>query len=173
MLQRVVEECRLSEFSPRIIVSTESESILHFCGEHSIETLERPTALAQDHTPKQEVIVNAVQTLFDREGFKPDIVVSLQVNTPEFQATDLDRAMHFFLTKVFPHSPIREVITIGPDHIQNGAFRIMTFETVFQRTLSSYVGIFYTDYLDVHYADDLKEVETRIRNRQTSPENEQ
>lgn len=89
-------------------------------------------------------------------------MVSLQVNTPEFNFIDLDNAISFFRKKVFIKSKIREVISIGKDNLQNGAFRIMTLKTVFQKTLSTKVGVFFTDYLDIHYMRDYKKVIKRI-----------
>ena len=62
--------------------------------------------------------------------------------------------IEFFSKKVFIKSPIREVISVGKDNLQNGAFRIMTFKTVFQKTLSTKVGIYFTDYIDIHYKKD-------------------
>lgn len=34
--------------------------------------------------------------------------------------------------------------------IQNAAFRIMTYETVFQKTLSTKIGVFVKDLIDIH-----------------------
>ena len=35
-------------------------------------------------------------------------------------------------------------------------------KTVFQKTLSTKVGVFFTDYLDIHYIADYKKVIKRI-----------
>ena len=45
---------------------------------------------------------------------------------------------------------IKEVFAVGKDNLQNGAFRIMTYKTVFQKTLSTKVGVFKTNYIDIH-----------------------
>ena len=46
--------------------------------------------------------------------------------------------------------PIKELISVNPDNVQNGAFRILTYNAVFQKTLSTKIGIFFTNYLDIH-----------------------
>jgi CMP-N-acetylneuraminic acid synthetase len=165
MVALVAHECKSSRYSPRVVVSTEDPEIKGVCLQNSIEVIDRPAELAMDQSPKQEVIVHSVQMLEEREGFVPDIVVSLQPNTPEFAAQHLDEAMDFFNDKVFPGQPIKEVFTVGNDLIQNGAFRIMTRKTVFQKTLSTYVGVFVTDYIDVHKEEDLLLVEKRLREK--------
>lgn len=166
MLLRVCKECRKSRYVSRIVVSTEDEGIAALCLNNNVEVVKRPESLAQDNTPKQDVIVHATSWLETHEGFLPDLVVSLQANTPEFQASHLDEAIEFFQEKVFPGQPIKEVFTVGKDLIQNGAFRIMTRKTVFQKTLSTYVGVYITDYLDIHHAADLKQVEERLRDKE-------
>jgi len=164
-LLRAIDECRKSRYVSRLVVSTEDSTIATLCEDYGVEVIHRPEWLARDDTPKQDVIVHATQYLADREDYQPAIVVSLQPNTPEFQASHLDEAIDFFRTRVFPGHPVKEVFTVGKDLIQNGAFRIMTWKTVFQKTLSTYVGVYVADYIDVHTADDLKRVEERINQR--------
>ena len=38
----------------------------------------------------------------------------------------------------------------------------MTTKTVFQKTLSIHVGVFMTDYIDVHSIEDVNKVEKRL-----------
>jgi len=165
MVVRVAKEAQKLKIPNRVVVSTEDPEIKKVCREANIEVIDRPSDLADDKASKQSAIEHAVKQLQSNENFVPSIVVSLQANTPEFQATDLEKAIEFFLHKVFPDSPIKEVWSVGPDLIQNGAFRIMTHQTVFQRTLSTYVGVFITDYLDIHHLEDLAAVEKRLKER--------
>ena len=161
MFLRVAYEALKSKYKPFVVVSSESNIIKEKCKENNIFFIKRPKKLSLDTVEKQEVIKHAVKHLLKRK-YKPDIVVSLQVNTPEFNSIDLDNAISFFRKNVFINSSIREVISIGKDNLQNGAFRIMTMKTVFQKTLSTKVGVFFTDYLDIHYIADYKKVIKRI-----------
>ncbi|HLG05284.1 MAG TPA: hypothetical protein VI383_03960, partial [Gemmatimonadales bacterium] len=154
MVLRVAREALGSGYSPRVVVTSEAAEVLDLCRANGIEVVTRPADLARDDTPKMAAVAHAVRSLHNTESYQPDIVVSLQPNSPEFSAVDLDRAIDFFRNTLYPGYPIKEVISVGPDHIQNGAFRIMTYATVFQRTLSTYVGIYFTDYLDVHTDED-------------------
>ena len=54
--------------------------------------------------------------------------------------------------------PIKELISVNPDNVQNGAFRILTYNAVFQKTLSTKIGIFFTNYLDIHSKTDYLKV---------------
>lgn len=167
MVVRVANEAKKCEVKPRVVVSTEDAEIKSICESHGVEVVDRPIELANDETTKMAAIEHAVTYLHQQEGFKPEIVVSLQANSPEFEAKHLDESIHFFLNDLYPGYPIKEVWSIGKDMIQNGAFRVMTFATVYHRTLSTYTGVRIYDYLDVHTKEDLDEVEKRIlaRNR--------
>ena len=50
------------------------------------------------------------------------------------------------------------------DNIQNGAFRILTNKAVFQKTLSTKLGVFFTNYLDIHSKLDYLKVKKKIEN---------
>ena|SRR3990167_7723486 len=166
LLVWVANECRKSKYINRIVVSTESEIISQVCLNHDIEVIKRPSELATDEAVKQDVIVHATRHLTDTENYTPDIVLSLQANSPEMTSLDLDKAIDFFHRKLYPGYAVKEVISVSPGTmVQNAAFRIMTYKTVFQKTLSTYVGVYLCDYLDVHTKDDLDECEKRIRSR--------
>jgi|694.fasta_scaffold47048_2 CMP-N-acetylneuraminic acid synthetase len=161
MFLKVAFEAKKSRYKPFVCVSSESDTIKEKCKENNIFFIKRPKKLSLDAVEKQEVIKHAVK-YFLKKKYKPDIVVSLQVNTPEFRFIDLDDAISFFRKRVFIKSKIREVVSIGKDNLQNGAFRIMTLKTVFKKTLSTKIGVFFTDYLDIHYKKDYRKVLKRI-----------
>lgn len=164
MLLWVTEECEKSKYVSRYVVSTEDEEIKNLCIKNSIEVIERPLKLAADKVEKMDVISHATAEVLSN-GYEPNIVVSLQPNSPEFKAADLDKAIEFFLEKLYPSHSVAEVISINPDMLQNACFRIMTTKTVFQTTLSTHVGVFMTDYHDIHTKEDVKIVEERINAR--------
>ena len=47
-------------------------------------------------------------------------------------------------------------------YLQNGAFRIMTPQGVCKKTLSTNVGAFFTDYIDIHDLNDYKKAKKKI-----------
>tara|TARA_A100001015_G_scaffold230919_1_gene261353 strand:- start:234 stop:818 length:585 start_codon:yes stop_codon:yes gene_type:complete len=160
MFVLVSKEASKSKYSPIVFVSSESKKILDLCKKYKINFIKRPSYLAGDSIEKQDVIVHAYKKL--KAKYKPTVVVSLQVNTPQFNYKDLDKGIYFFKNKLYPKSPIKELISVGNNMIQNGAFRIMTPNTVCKKTLSTKVGIIFTNYIDIHNAKQYKKVKFLI-----------
>lgn len=163
MFAYVAHEAMKSKYFPQIYVSTESKKIQELCKKYEINFINRPKYLAGDNIEKQEVIIHAFKKL--KVKYKPTIVVSLQVNTPEFNHKDLDKGITFFKKKLYPKSPIKELISVGKDNIQNAAFRIMTPSTVCKKTLSTKIGIIFTNYLDIHNEKEYKKVKLLIEKK--------
>jgi len=156
LVVRAAKEASKSKFVDELLVSSEANYILDICKKNNINTLKRPKKLSLSSTEKQEVIVHATK-YFEKNYFKPEIVISLQCNSPELNFRDLDNALVFFEKKLHPNAKIKEVISINKDNIQNACFRILTFKAVFQKTLSTKMGVFFTNYSDIHtYKDFLK-----------------
>lgn len=149
MFLYVLKKIQYSKYNPRIIVSSEDLKILKICKDNNVEYIKRPKQLSKDHIEKQDVIVHATKYLSRKENYFPKIVISLQANTPQIKVSDLDNAISFF-NKIFLKKKIKEVIAIDHNNLQNGAFRIMTYKTVFQKTLSTKVGVYKTNYIDIH-----------------------
>ena len=143
-----------SKFNLNIFVSSESEKIRNICNKSNLNYIKRPKKLSNDLVEKQEVIVHATKFLKTKHNYIPKTVISLQANTPEFKSRDLDKALEFFNKKLYVRKPIKELISVNPDNVQNGAFRILTYNAVFQKTLSTKIGIFFTNYLDIHSKTD-------------------
>tara|TARA_Y100000310_G_C20648140_1_gene797826 strand:- start:1103 stop:1678 length:576 start_codon:yes stop_codon:yes gene_type:complete len=158
MLLWAADECKKSKKINRIVVSTECSNVKKICETNSLEVVDRHPNLSKDDVPKMDVIRDAVKTL-SISGYSPDIVISLQPNSPEVKAKDLDDAIDFF-----NENNLHEVISINPDMIQNACFRIMSFEATFRDGLSVYMGVFKTNYIDIHSKPDVYEAEKRVKN---------
>ncbi len=142
-------------------VSTESQKIIDICKKYNINYIKRPASLAKPNVEKQEVIVNALKAL-KRKKIRPNVVISYQANSPETRLKDLEKAIYFFKKKMLPNYPVKELISVGKDNIQNAAFRIMTYKAAFQKTLSTKIGIFFTNAIDIHTKKDYKKIKKRI-----------
>lgn len=151
-----------SKFNLNIFVSSESEKIRNICNKSNLNYIKRPKKLSNDLAEKQEVIVHATKFLKTKHNYIPKTVISLQANTPEFKSRDLDKALEFFNKKLYVRKPIKELISVNPDNVQNGAFRILTYNAVFQKTLSTKIGIFFTNYLDIHSKTDYLKVKKKL-----------
>ena len=103
---RAAKEALKSKYVDELLVSTEAKSILNICKKNNINTLNRPKKLSRSSTEKQEVVVHAVN-YFKKNYFKPEVVVSLQCNSPEFNFRDLNKALVFFEKKLHPNAKIK------------------------------------------------------------------
>jgi CMP-N,N'-diacetyllegionaminic acid synthase len=153
MFVYVARKILKSKFEIKLFISSESSKIKELCEKYDINFLKRPKNLSNSIIEKQEAIVHAIKYLIKKKE-KIDIVISLQANSPEVKVKDLDNAIDFFVKNNIGEKITNEVISVGKDNLQNGAFRIMKKKTVFQKTLSTKVGIFFTDYIDIHNKKD-------------------
>ncbi len=146
MLYWAIRACQNSQYIDECYVSTEDDEIATLSKKFGAKSILRPKELANDFVFKQDVIVHAVEALEK----KPGIVVSLQPNSPEICAKDLDAAI-----EKLTRNDRNEIFSVNEELFQNAAFRIMKYETVFQKTLSTYCGVFVTSYIDVHTIADI------------------
>lgn len=154
MLSWAVEACRRSARIDACYVSTEDPEIAQVARDCGAEVILRPPELAGDQVHKQEVIRQAVRWLEDERGIKPEVVISLQANSPELSAADLDHAIG-----VFERFDRWELFSVDKDLMQNAAFRIMRREQVFYASLSVHVGVVVCDVRDVHTIEDVAAIE--------------
>ena len=163
MVIRCATEVAKSKYVDHIYVSSDSKKILNLCKEYKINFIKRPKNLSKDHVEKQDVIVNGTKLL--KRKLNPKIVVSLQPNSPQFKYQDLDKALIFFSKFQNSKDQVNEVISINKNNIQNGCFRIMKLKTVFQKTLSTKVGVFITNYIDIHDLADFRKAKKYIEKK--------
>ena len=157
-------EAMKCKFINEFYVSTESEEIIKICKNYEVNFIKRPKRLSKKNTEKQEVIVNALDQL-KKKKIIPNIVISLQANSPELKKVHLEKAFKFFIKKLHPNAPIKELITINSKNIQDAAFRIMTYKAAFQRTLSTKLGVFRTNLTDIHTKQDYLFIKKKIEKK--------
>jgi N-acylneuraminate cytidylyltransferase len=78
----------------RCIVSTDIAEILHTRHEAAVDVIARPASLAQDDTPMDAVIADALARSIDG----PTTIVLLQATSPLRQPEDIARAVELFAT---------------------------------------------------------------------------
>ena len=157
MFVYVALEALKSKYKPTVFISSESQKVKQMCLKYKLNFIPRPKRLSTKMVEKQEIIVHGSRYISKKYKFKPKIVVSLQCNSPEFNYKDFDKAMKVF-NKKFLKKEKKELISVGHDNCQNAAFRIMTYKAVFQKSLSTNVIIFFTNYTDIHTKQDYKKV---------------
>lgn len=83
-----------SRLVTRTVLSTDDEEIAAIGRACGVDVpFMRPAELARDETPSLPVIQHALQTLSDREGYRPGIIVLLQPTSPLRQARHIDEAL--------------------------------------------------------------------------------
>ena len=157
-------EAMKCKFINEFYVSTESEEIIKICKNYEVNFIKRPKRLSKKNVEKQEVIVNALDQL-KKKKIIPNVVISLQANSPELKKVHLEKAFKFFIKKLHPNAPIKELITINSNNIQDAAFRIMTYKAAFQRTLSTKLGVFRTNLTDIHTKQDYLFIKKKIEKK--------
>ena len=138
----------------RVIISTDDQDIIDFCYQEKIEIQRRSKILALDYAAKQDVIVDVCKELWEKEFYIPEIIISLQANSPEVDNNLLIKSIESF-EKLSTVNGCKELVCINKNGKQNGSIRIMTYKTVFQKTLSTYLGTFTKDLVDIHTQSDL------------------
>ncbi len=139
--------------NPRVVISVDSLRYASICEKYKIEYLIRKPYLGSDSAPKQEVISDACLNLYEKEGYLPNYVISLQANSPDITTK--------ILNEIYSHHALindtvyRETVSIDENGDQNGAVRIMNIATVFQNSLSTYLTTFKINLRDVHLKSDI------------------
>lgn len=152
MLCWAIDACKKSKYNIDVMVSSDSEEILDIANKWGAMPYRRSPELAQDNVFKQEVIRDAVSFLKNR-GDCYDVVISLQPNSPQIKSQYLDSGIDFMLER-----NLSEVFSVNSDMVQNSAFRIMKWDYVFQRDLSTYCGVVVCDMTDIHVKDDMDKI---------------
>ena len=83
----------------RLLVSTDSPEIEDIAKGYGAEVpFLRPAELAQDDTPRLPVVQHAARYLEKTEGYKPDIMVTLQPTSPLRRAEHIDAAIDMLIS---------------------------------------------------------------------------
>ncbi len=97
LLQYTLEAASASRELDRLVLSTEDEEIAAFGREFGIEVpFRRPKSLSGDRISAWEVIRHAVERLDRNEGYRPDVVMTLQPTSPLRQTRHIDEAIREF-----------------------------------------------------------------------------
>ena len=92
LIAYTIEAALRSKKLNRVIVSTNNEEILGVSHKYGAEVIMRPQDLAEDATPTEPVIKHAVSVL-EAEGYKADIIVTLQPTSPFRTSIQIDDAL--------------------------------------------------------------------------------
>ena len=92
-----IEAAHTSAFIDRTVVSTEDAEIADIARQWGAEVIDRPIELAQDETLITPVLEHVINTLQDKEGYRPDFVVLLNPTSPLRGKDHLDVGIRPFI----------------------------------------------------------------------------
>ena len=164
MFLYLADEIKKSKKIDEIIISSDCKKIKEISLSNNYKFVQRPKKLTYENAEKQDVVVHTIKKLYSKSN-KPETVISLQPNSPELKYKDLENALSFFEKKLYPGAKIKELISINRNKIQNAAFRIMTYKTVFQKTLSTKVGVYVKDLIDIHTKKEYLDAKEKIEKK--------
>ena len=158
MIHYAIEAAMDSKYVSEIIVSTDSHEIRNEAKKFDkVVVHDRCHSISDDKTFKQDVIVNVLKEVYEESSEKPDIVLSVQANSPEISAPIIDK-----IIEIKKANQKKEIFTVDSSLMQNGAVRAMDYDYCFLKTLSMYCGVYVCDLLDVHTIQDIEIVEKRM-----------
>ncbi len=151
-----IEACLAASELDEVFVSSDDTEILELAARHGAQTIERPQSLADDATPKIEAIRHKHKWLQEQKGLEPEIIVSVQANSPEINPRDLNKAINLLVDL-----NCWEVFSIDENDAMNGAIRVLKTHCLYNTFLSAHMAVVRANYVDVHTAEDLALVEQR------------
>ena len=131
MIYWAILAAKKSKYIKDIYVTSDSKKILNISKKLGSKTILRPPEISDDKAYKMTAIRHAVTYISKKKI--PNIVISLQANSPDIRTSDIDRCIEKLIL-----NNLSEVISTNENFLQNGAIRAMTYETSFQRELSTY-----------------------------------
>lgn len=160
MITWVIRACERSRYVSEVFVSTEDAEIAAIARGAGAVVIDRPAELAGEEVYKHDAVANALDQI-ERLGARPDVVLSVQPNSPELTSEMLDAGIDL----LYRHD-LWEVFSVSPELIQNGAFRVLRQRAARLRTLSVHCAVIIADVTDVHTVADVARVELRLRSRE-------
>ena len=161
MLSWAIAAAQQSKYVTEVWVTTEDPEIKQVALSCGAKVHDRDAKLSEDHIYKMHAIRDCYEHIPGKNG--NEIVISLQANSPQITSEILDDAIGIFL-----QYDRNELISVGPDLMQNAAFRIMKGAYTTQRDLSTKCGVYVCDLQDVHTIEDVRSIEEKDENNRRS-----
>ncbi len=104
LIAYTIEEARKSKHIDRLVVSTEDQEIAGIARSLGAEVVIRPVELASDTASTELALLHVLESLQQREGYEPDVVVTLEPTSPLRSYQLIDRC-------------IRQLVDTGADSV--------------------------------------------------------
>ena len=154
MLFWCASAAKQSKYINSIYVSSESKEILSYSKKINLKVIHRPKNLSGDKIFKMAAIRHAVEVISKKN--KPSLIISLQPNSPDIKTYEIDKAIDKLIM-----NDLNEVISVDENYNQNGALRVMRYNSSLQKELSTHCGFIMTNTSDIHNLDDIKNLNNK------------
>lgn len=156
LIQWSIEACQKSKYISDIYVSTEDREIREISEKLGAKIVSRPAYLAQDHIWTQDVLKHAVRSL-EKKRRKPDIIARVYAH-PQVRAKKIDEAIR----KLMNYN-LWEVFSVNEKGLEDAVIHIYKRDCIFQKALSVYEGVIFTNYEDLHIKEDLEKIKRKLK----------
>jgi len=157
MIQYTIDACKKSSYDIEIWVSTDCQKIKKIALELNTNIHNRSKINANSESYKQAAIREAADFIIKKKNIVPDIILSLQANSPTITNKEIDKCINALLTY-----DRDEIVSVDKNLMQDAAIRVFRSNYVFQKDLSTNFGVVITDLFDVHTIEDVKHVESLL-----------
>jgi len=97
LISYAIECAKNSSYDMDIIVSTDDEEIKHVAESFGAGTLDRPESLAGDSVTLDPVIYHAVNKMEEINGYKYELVITMQPTSPKLSSDTLNKAIDYLV----------------------------------------------------------------------------
>lgn len=96
MFAYTIEAALKSKFIDRVVISSDDLELKEMAKTYNIEFIERPNKLSTATAAIDDAFRHVCRYLYDRDGFKPDIVIAMQGNVPVRKEGQIDEVIQRF-----------------------------------------------------------------------------
>ena len=153
MIGWAISELKKSSLINDIYVTSENKKVLDVSKRLGAKIILRPKELSEKNVHKLDAIRHAVKEIELKTKNKISLILSVQANSPEIKMNNIEDAI-----KKLINDKLQEVISTDRKNNCNAALRIMNRKALFQKSLSTDHGFIMLNLKDIHYKDDLSEI---------------
>jgi CMP-N,N'-diacetyllegionaminic acid synthase len=126
LLAFTIEASKHSKYLDRCVVSTDHPAIAKVARDHGAEVIDRPAALAADDAATEGALLHVLEVL-DKEGYRPEYVVTLEPTSPFRTTALIDRCIE----AAMEHQDVDCVMTVTETRKCYGRLESGRFEYLF------------------------------------------
>ena len=92
-----IKQALLSKYVNRVVVSTDDAEIATVAEQYGADVAWRPAEISGDFATSESALLHVLESLKQRQGYKPEVLVFLQCTSPLTQSEDIDGTIQALL----------------------------------------------------------------------------